>query len=257
VVALISADWLYFLLITVIFVLVFLTPVILAYVKGSKDLGKALNLYSTEIEKALRKYKDVVIKGKGVKTLLELLYNVHLPKINSDIQIEVSLIERRTYVYYLYKIFGKLPDILILRGVIERKPATSLVIIPRKKKKIISKIMEYLSQLQEIRIKSLSQEILFSADDSRYAIKYLSKKVIENVYNLKEKLNFIFVDYTPPHIEINCEITEKTASQVINFAISLMMTLLQNIREVKMPGRRTEALKFIRKTIAELRQQTR
>ena len=109
--------------------------------------------------------------------------------------------------------------------------------------------MKYLSQLQEIKVKKMSDEIIFSSDDSRYGSKYLSKRILEKIYGLMPALNFIFVDYNPPHIEINCEITEKNASRLIKSAIELTVLLSKNVKEIKLPGRKTEALKFIRRSL--------
>ncbi len=244
-------DWLYLLLLTLVFVLVFLAPIALAYIKGAKDIGKTLTLYSKVTEKSLGKFSNARIVQRGLKGNLDLIYKVELKDGTSiaNMEIEFSLIERRTYVYYLYKIFKTLPDIFIIRVNMDRKPSTSLVIIPRKKRKIISKIMKYLSQLQEIRVKKLSNEIMFSSDDSRYGSRYLSKRVLEIVYDLRHSLNFIFVDYNPPHIEINCEITNKNANRLIKLAIELSILLSKGVREIRVPGRKTEALKFMRRSL--------
>lgn len=242
-------SWLYLILLTVIFVLVFLTPIILAYIKGARDIGKALTLYIGLTEKTLRKISNAKIIQKSFRSNLDLIYKIELKDIGANVEIEFSLIERRTYVYYLYKIFKPLPDIFIVRGTLDKKPSTSLIIIPRRKKKIISKIMRYLSQLQEIKVKRMSNEIIFSSDDARYGSKYLSKSVLERIYGVRDSLNFIFVDYNPPHIEINCEITEKNAHRLITAAIELTMFLSKNIKETRLPGRKTEALKFIRRSL--------
>ncbi len=246
---LINADWLYLIILTIVFVLVFLAPIALAYIKGAKDIGRALSLYSREIEKTIKKIKDAKIVQRTLSRNLNLVYDIRLSEIGAEMQVEISLIERRTYVYYLYKIFRTLPDIFIIRINLEKRPSTSLIIIPRKKQKIISKIMKYLSQLQEIKVKQLSKEIIFSSDDSRYGSKYLTRKILELVYNIRDSLNFIFIDYNPPHIEINCEIIEKRAEKIIDASLRLATLLSKSIKEMKIPGRKTEALKFIRRSL--------
>ena len=234
-------------------VILFLLPFIASYIKGKKDLERASQLYITLIEKNLRKYKNLLIKQREGKDILEMEYFIDVPSYNAKLLLNVSLIERRTYVYYMYKIFGHLPDFITIRGNTEKKPIASLIIVSRKRKKILSKLMDYLSQLQEIEIRGLSKDLIFASDHSRYAKRYLTKDLLEKIFRIRNEINFIFIDYSQPNIDISCEITEKNASEVITSIFSMITILLRNLNAVKGVGKETEISKYLRRVLTEIR----
>lgn len=250
-------DWIYFLVFLVPLVLIFIAPVALSYIKGLKDLAKAAELYSSLIDAQIKKNVNAKIKKKALRTYLELIYEIEIPHLNATMLIETSLMERRTYVYYLFKLFKSLPDHLLLRIILDKKPATSLVIIPRHRKKVLSKVMNYLSKLHEIKIKPISDKILFFSDDVRYGKKFLRKDLFPKLLSTSRALSYVFIDYNKPHVEISCEITEKTAKAIIPNILHIGFSLLEGIQRTKSTGKESSVLKFIRKAFSSSSQNFR
>jgi len=86
--------------------------------------------------------------------------------------LTINLIERRTYVYYLTKIFRKIPDTAVIKVNLNNPPASALYVIPRRRKKILSKIVGYLARLKEVSLGSINKNYVVTSDDPRTSKQY-------------------------------------------------------------------------------------
>ena len=226
-------------------------PIVISFIKGKKDLMRALRAYTQGFIKVERRLKEFLKREEFEKNLLELSYVARIISANARLHATISLIDRRNYVYYLYKLFGKLPDIMAIRIFIDHLPAASLYIIPRKKKRILSKVIAYLSKLEEINIPSLRDWFIFSSDEPRFALRFLSKRILELIRDLKDVINYIVVDYSQPNIEASFEVSEPESENIITKSIMLTTNLMLNIVKVKGAGKEKEITKFLRRALSE------
>ncbi|MHA1589994.1 MAG: hypothetical protein ACTSVA_05240 [Candidatus Njordarchaeales archaeon] len=241
----------FFIVFMIPFLLIVIFPFTAAYIKGEKDLKRAKTLYIRSL-KTLQKriFANRIVNSKisQAKLLVENALEINDPP--SLIQLEISLVERRTYVYYLYKLFRQIPDIIILRATLEKSvPVTPTYLIPKRQRKLLSKIMPYLSELEEIRIKGLSDKAVIVSADPRYTIHYFDRKILSEILRIMPNLNYLFIDVAEPHLEINCSLREKEAKKVLNDLLTLCMDLLSRIIKIRKGGREVQALKYIRKLL--------
>ncbi|MHA1616888.1 MAG: hypothetical protein ACTSX9_06265 [Candidatus Njordarchaeales archaeon] len=250
-----SQESLYFFIVFMIpFILIVILPFLISYIKGEKDLKRAVNTYI----KSLRKIQKTVLSNKLadhklLRSKLSINYTIKITEPPSTINAEISLIERRTYVYYLYRLFKPLPDILIIRANLEApSPVVPVYIIPRHRKKLINKLMPYLAELKEIRIKGLSEKAIIVSSEPRYAVQYFTQKTLTKISFLLPHLNFLFIDSAAPNIEINTSLQEKTCSSIFNISFTLCLELLDRIAKSKKGGKETDTLKYLRRVLLSL-----
>jgi len=110
---------------------------------------------------------------------------------------------------------------------------TPTYLIPKRQRKLLSKIMPYLSELEEIRIKGLSDKAVIVSADPRYTIHYFDRKILSEILRIMPNLNYLFIDVAEPHLEINCSLREKEAKKVLNDLLTLCMDLLSRIIKIR------------------------
>ena len=236
-----------FLLYILPILLIVLLPTIVSVIKGKKDLEKAIKAYAHSLDAFRNEFKNIILSEDLTTQALTIEYMFKTKEIREAV-LTINLIERRTYVYYLTKIFKKMPDTAVIKVILNNPPASALYVIPRHRKKILSKIVGYLARLKEVSLGSINKNYVVTSDDPRTSKQYISREILSSILRLKENLLYLIVDYTRPNLEINFEVTEKNPDNIRD-ALKLIVTLSRNLSKVKSRGKETEALRFIRRSL--------
>lgn len=240
-----------FLLSFVFPLLLLLLPFALSYLKGKSALKEALKSYQREMRKANR----MLGEGTNVEAERNSQEQIYLFELDQEfhnkIKAEFQLVDRYNYVYWLAKIFQRAPaDKLTIESYFNRPPAAALFTAPRKRKKIVKKSIDNLSQMEPLNIGDLSEDFLMVTDHPSKAVKFFTNKTVQLLEELEDSLYYITVDHSPPHIKLHMEIKEDKRNLVFS-AVKIVLLIANRIKKVKRPSGEQQTAKFLRKSITE------
>jgi len=229
------------------FLLLVILPTILSYFYGNKALQNKKVQYTNLIKQFIR--KNIGHAKLSVKEL-DKLNRIYSIKNGVKINIELGLVERRTYAYYFAKLFGGIPDTIFIKIEIDKTPPAILYQVSKKKRKLIEKSQKYIYTLEEVNLGPLNPYFLALSDNPRFALKYFDKRYLNLLDELKDQLSFVIVDYKEPQIEIGLQLKDKEADLLTKF-IEMGLTLSKNVSKVRGKGKESNVLSFVRKALKE------
>ncbi|MCR8432823.1 MAG: hypothetical protein NDP13_04470 [Crenarchaeota archaeon] len=225
--------------------LILLLPFFLAWWRGAKNLQRThrkyeralklvfLRLFGFNLEYSIKNPLEAVFEGKN--------------------QLAVSgktfLFDRRFYGYYFARLFGGVNDGILVELVTQESPGCSLIIVPKRRRKLLEKILTLSEGLEVVRIADLDKDYLILTDNILAVQKLINSFIIYELANLKRFLAYLIIDYFAPQMEVYFEINDRNYSELIPRLLTLVKHIMENALKITPRKSKLETIRMLRKSL--------
>ncbi len=235
---------------TLIYLLLLFLPlfliILIPYIIGRKKLLYVRDIYLNELFRILKQYNLRVKEVSPPENLL--YYHAYLLALGGiTFRVTLSLMDRRYYFYYLVR----RPDLVQIRVYTDGFAPFSFLVIPKEKKDTLQKLSGYITEMKAIP-GVLSKDFVAVTDDLSVSSVVLTPKIRAMIRKLGDDLNWLYIDYAQPIIEIRSDLTENNVKRVLNLAFALSLELIDAMRKVKKRSEKGRALDIVRKILEEV-----
>lgn len=224
------------------FVLIVILPIVLSWKFGSKELAATRRRYISAVLLWARRH-GVKVASKEERGLYALV-EFNVDEARAKFSVDFRLVERRTYVWYLLKLFRRTPsDRFVVQVTLSREPSALLYVIPDKSKWVLRRLAGYLVKLTKLDIPIRS---VHAYTDDPGASRYFTEDVMIVTERALPHIEYAIVDYSAPHIEVMGRIKRGVE---VALALELALRLARRVAAVR--GKRVglDIAKFIRKAL--------